>query len=254
MSAPVEPLARAEAVSVGWRGRAVLRDVTFELRAGEALALVGPNGSGKSTLLVALLGLRRPLAGSVVRSPRWRAGYVPQQAALDPLFRFSVADVVAMGSLAGRWLPGAHARERLAVAARALDAVGLAHKATEIFRDLSGGQRQRVLLARALARDPTVLVLDEPTIGLDIRAESVFLDLVRRLRSERNLAVVVVSHSLAVAASEADTIGLVHAGRVRFGSWQEILDPVVLASVYGPDLDVSEHLPDLSGRRRTVQR
>jgi zinc/manganese transport system ATP-binding protein len=240
-----ELLARAEDASVGWGRRPVLRGVSFELRRGDYLGLVGPNGSGKSTLLRALLGLAKPIEGTITRTPEWRAGYVPQRDALEPLFRFRALEVVAMAASSESWLPAAKTRRRRESAARALDAVGMAPMERRVFRDLSGGQKQRVLIARALASGPTVLVLDEPTTGMDVASESDLLELVQRLRRERDLAVVLVSHSLHVVADEAERVGLLAGDRVRFGLPQEIVSDAALSEVYGRPVEVHE----LHGRR-----
>lgn len=223
------PLLTADALAVGWAGRPVLRDVAFTLRPGDCAGIVGPNGSGKTTLLRALLGLSRPLAGRVTRSDRWRAGYVPQRDSLEPLFRFRAAEVVTMFARLGADSAAA-ARE---ASAAALRDVGMDGAADRVFRDLSGGQKQRVLLARALAVRPTVLVLDEPTTGMDIRAEAELLALVQRIRAERGLAVVLVTHSLHVVADEATVVGLLHGDRATFGAPDDVLAPEALSRIYG---------------------
>jgi len=239
------PLLEARGVAVGWGRRVVLDDVTFTLRPGEWLGIVGPNGSGKTTLLRALLGLSRPLRGEVVRGASWRAGYVPQRDSLDPLFRFSAREVVAMAAAAESWLPFSRGAERRRAADDALAAVGMSAEATTSWRDLSGGQRQRVLLARALAAAPTVLVLDEPTAGLDVRAEEEVLALVRTLRAERGLTVFHVTHALHHVADDATQVGLLADGRSVFGRTAEVLTGDRLTSLYGCAISVL----DVDGRR-----
>ena len=133
----------------------------------------------------------------------------------------------------GSWLPGAARAARRAAAEAALDAVSLGNVKRRSYTDLSGGQRQRVLLARALAAQPSVLVLDEPTSGLDVRAERDLLALVERLRAERAMACLIVTHSLDVARREADIVGLLHEGRFHIGAPAELLAPERLAEVYG---------------------
>lgn len=228
-AAPAPPLVTVAAASVGWAGRAVLRDVSFTLRRGETLGIVGPNGSGKTTLLRAVLGLARPVAGRVERSPDWRAGHVPQRDAIEPLFRFRSSEVVGMFARVG-----APSKAAASEAAReALASVGMESAAARVFRDLSGGQKQRVLIARALAVRPTVLVLDEPTTGMDVRAEAELLGLVRRVREERGLAVVLVTHSLHLVADEATTVGILHGDRATFGPPAEVLSEESLSRLYG---------------------
>lgn len=216
-------------VSVGWHGRPVLREVSFALAAGGSLGIVGPNGSGKTTLLRALLGLSRPLAGTIERGAAWRAGHVPQRDALDPVFRFSAFHVVEMFARVGT----ASAAGARAAAEDALAAVGMTAARDRAFRDLSGGQKQRVLIARALAVRPTVLVLDEPTSGMDVRAEAELLALVREIRAVRGLAVILVTHSLHVVADEADSVVILHAGRATCGVPAEVLSAASLSRTYG---------------------
>ena len=227
--AALPPLLTVVSATVGWAGRAVVRDVSFSLRPGETLGIVGPNGAGKSTLLRALLGLAEPLAGRIERAPSWRAGHVPQRDALEPLFRFRAREVVEMFARVGA-ASGAAARDE---AAAALRAVGMEAVAGRVFRDLSGGQKQRVLIARALAVRPTALVLDEPTTGMDIRAEAELLALVRSIRAERGLAVLLVTHSLHLVADEADAVGILHDGRATFGPPASVLTSESLGRIYG---------------------
>ncbi len=237
---PGELLASVDDASVGWGRRVVLRGVSFELRRGDYLGLVGPNGSGKSTLLRALLGLARPISGAIARTAAWRAGNVPQRDTLGPLFRFRAVEVVAMAARSESWLPGVRNAERRDAARAALDAVGMGERADRVFRDLSGGQKQRVLIARALASSPTALVLDEPTTGMDISAEADLLELVQRLRVERDLAVVLVSHSLHVVADEADRVGLLVGDEVRFGAPHDLVADAPLSTLYRRPVEVHE--------------
>lgn len=228
----------ATGASVGWSGRSVVAGVSFTLARGGWLGIVGPNGSGKTTLLRALLGLSRPLAGSIDRGRDWRAGYVRQSAALDPLFRFRAHDIVAMAARADTWLPFSRVGERRRAADDALRAVGAADLSARIWSDLSGGQRQRVLLARALASDPNVLVLDEPTNGLDVRAEEEFLAIVRDLRAARGLTVILVTHALHLVADDATEVGLLAGGAAVFGPADEILTAQRLTAIYGCPVSV----------------
>jgi zinc transport system ATP-binding protein len=228
-AAGTPPLLTVAGASVGWAGRTVLRDVSFSLHRGETLGIVGPNGSGKTTLLRAVLGLARPLAGRVERSAEWHAGYVPQRDAIEPLFRLRSDEVVEM--LARVVSPSAAAARE--ASREALAAVGMTAAADRVFRDLSGGQKQRVLIARALAVRPTVLVLDEPTTGMDLRAEAELLALVRQIRETHGLAVVLVTHSLHVVADEATTVGLLHGDHATFGPPADVLSETNLSRIYG---------------------
>lgn len=242
------PAFEARGLAVGRGGRPVVEGIDLAVGAGEVLGVVGPNGSGKSTFVRTLLGLLPPVAGAILRGSPFRAGYVAQSDALDPLFPFSAGEVVAMAARADAVLPLRAAGERRSIALRSLERTGAADLADRPCRDLSGGERQRVLLARALAAGPTVLVLDEPTAGLDLAAETALLALVRSLREEEGMTVVLVSHSLAAVAGEATRVLLLHGGRHREGPVEEVLVPEVLADLYGIPVRVEA----VGGRRRVT--
>jgi ABC-type Mn2+/Zn2+ transport system ATPase subunit len=199
-----ESLIALRDVSLGYDGRPVLGHVDLIIERGEFLALLGPNGAGKTTLLRGLLGLIPVLGGRIdydfnrLETP---PGYVPQRDTLDPIFPLSALEVVLMGTYAKlrpAWPAGRREHER---ARACLGEVGLAGLAHRPFWILSGGQKQRVLIARALAVDPDVLILDEPTSGIDREAEATIMGLIARLNRERNLTVVLVSHHLGLVRS-----------------------------------------------------
>lgn len=242
-----EPVFEARGLSVGYGSRPVVEGIDVALRRGEALGIVGPNGSGKSTFLKTVLGLLPPLAGTLRRGSGFRAGYVPQTDSIDPVFPFRALDVARMAARPAAALPFSEGRERERLARGAMGKVGVGDLAERPYRDLSGGQRQRVLLARALASGPTVLALDEPTTGLDLTAETALLDLVRRLRGEEGITVILVTHALANVANEATQVLLIHEGRHREGPVESILVPEVLEPLYGIRVRV-----DVVGGRRLV--
>ncbi len=166
------PLISFEGATLGYGKHVVLRDLSFEIREGDYLGLVGPNGAGKTTVLRALLRIHPPLTGTVRVAPSVRFGYVPQRDQLNLSYPLSVADVVRMGR-PPRSTRAARREDREA-ADRALEQVGLSALAGRRLTNLSGGEKQRMLLARALVSDPTVLVLDEPTNGMDLGATTRF--------------------------------------------------------------------------------
>jgi zinc transport system ATP-binding protein len=178
----------------------VLEDVHLTINQGVFACFAGPNGGGKSTLFRLILGLFPPARGTIRvlgQSPaeaRMRMGYVPQNFAFDPRFPVRVADVVRMGCL-GRSPDRKKDRETVQ---RALEEVGLAHLANQWFNTLSGGQRQRVLIARGLATEPEMLLLDEPTANVDAGAEQEILNLLETLRGK--LTVLLVTHNASVAS------------------------------------------------------
>jgi len=197
-------LIEANRVTVRLGGAAVLDRVSLTLRAGEIVTIIGPNGSGKSTLLRTLLGMQPVVAGQVTRAQGLRVGYVPQRLALDPSLPLTVRRFLS--------LP---VRCSDAEAKAVLDRVGLgnagrddgAHDVTRRqMTDLSGGQVQRVLLARALLSAPQVLLLDEPTQGLDPSGEAAFYQLIADVRAETGAAVLMVSHDLHVVMAASDRV------------------------------------------------
>ena len=237
----------------GYGRTVVLRGVQFALTAGDFVGLVGPNGAGKTTLLRGLLGLVRPQVGERRISPPGDAadvvfGYVPQEKAVDPFFPLSVLDVVLMGRY--RVLgPGRRPTPVDRQAALAcLGHVQLEHLADMSFQELSGGQKQRVLLARALATEPHVLVLDEPTSAMDLAAEKRLMAVIKEQHEAQGLTVVLATHDLNLIGRYASQIAIVAGGRVISGSPQKLLETRQLSEVYGVDL----HVHEVQGRRLIV--
>ncbi len=207
------PLLTLRDASFGYGGRAVVSGVDLTVDAGAFVGIVGHNGSGKSTLLRGVLGLIEPLAGRVERNTR-AIGYVPQRETLDALFPLRADEIVHMGAYGRlRGLRRLQAAERDR-ARTCLARVGLAERASSPFASLSGGQRQRVLLARALMVEPELLVLDEPTSGVDAESQVEIAELLHRLSTEAGTAVLMVSHDVDWVRESADTVRLVSEGRV----------------------------------------
>jgi zinc transport system ATP-binding protein len=207
-------LVEARGASFGWASRPVVGPLDLVVRRGDFLAIVGPNGSGKSTLARGLVGLLPPLAGSCVRATS-RVGFVPQREALDPVWPITVEEVVrtgAAGALSG-WR-GYSKEQRDAVRARMVE-VGVDELRAKPFRSLSGGQRQRVLVARALVARPELLVMDEPTSGVDRDAALVLRELLAALVRETGLTLVVVTHQLELVRGAATRVLRVEGGRAR---------------------------------------
>ncbi len=188
-------LIAAQDISVDLNGTEVLSHISLRLTAGEIVTVLGPNGSGKSTLLRALLGIVPLKSGSVTRAPGLRLGYVPQRLAVDASLPMTVR----------RFLSLPH-RASDAEAAAALTRVGLEGIAARQMAGLSGGQFQRVLLARALLSRPQLLVLDEPTQGLDQPGEAAFYRLIEEVRRETGAGVLMVSHDLHVVMAASDRV------------------------------------------------
>jgi ABC-type Mn2+/Zn2+ transport system ATPase subunit len=223
-------------VRLGYDGRTVLDGVSFTVEQGEFLALLGPNGAGKTTLLRAMLGLVVPLAGRIEYGFDRHAhppGYVPQRETLDPIFPLTALEVVLMGTYARlRPLQLVGARQHR-VAAACLDEVGLAATAEQPFWALSGGQKQRVLIARALASEPRVLLLDEPTSGVDPGGVTATMEVIARLNRDRGLTVVLVSHQLRLVRELVGSVVWVEGGRTVKGSTEEMLSPERVEDIFG---------------------
>lgn len=237
------PAVLVEGVSASYRRQPALHDVSFRVPHGSFAALIGPNGAGKSTLLKVLLGLQAPDEGrvEVLGAPPGDAGpgigYVPQRVVLPRGFPISALEVVLMGRYRligpGR-RPGREDRER---AWDALAQVQMSEAADRRFQDLSGGQQQRVLIARALAGDPTLLLLDEPTAGLDSGARARFYAMVCDLQHARGLTLLCATHDLDVVGDHADHLILLDRTVLLQGSPAEVLESGVLGRAYPVPVD-----------------
>lgn len=229
-------LLKLEDVSLGYRGRPVLEHVSFGVECGEFAALLGPNGAGKTTLFRGMLGLIPVLAGQIEYSFNRRAkppGYVPQKESLDPIFPLTAYEVVLMGAAARVppcWPVG---RRRRHLAADCLARVGLADAAEQPFWALSGGQKQRVLIARALAVEPQLLLLDEPTAGVDPGAEAAIIDAITRLNRDEGLTVIIVSHHMRLVRDVVRSVIWVDAGAATKGTTAEMLSSERLVDAFG---------------------
>ena len=231
-----------------------LDGLTFTVHAGEALALIGPNGSGKSTLLKGVLGILPLEAGTlnIFGTPRTAEtarslGYLPQSDEVDPEFPVSLEQVVMMGRYRrlGWWRLPARA-DRVAVA-EALRVTGLSAVATSRFGLLSGGQQQRGLLARALAANPRMLLLDEPFNGLDQPNRDALVETIRILKSN-GVAVLITTHDLVLARDVCDTVLLVNGTQIAFGTLAEVLTLENLQAAFsGVQVEVDEHTVVLPG-------
>ena len=215
---PERPLLALQQACLGYGAETVLDDVHLRIDAGEFVGLAGANGSGKTTLLRSMLGLLPPCGGSVERHlPRARLGYVPQHASLDAYFPLSVWEVAAMGAY-GRmrpWRPFPPGERRRVEGA--LVQVGLVHLTRAVFFHLSGGQRQRALIARALAVDPALLLLDEPFAGVDRDAREDIARQLEEINRRSRLAIVICSHDGDLLARSCGRVIRVSEGRVHGG-------------------------------------
>ncbi len=225
-------------LTVSYGARPAVWDVDASFPAGAISAIVGPNGSGKSTLLKAALGLVPAESGTVsvfghpLREARRRIAYVPQRESVDWDFPITVREVVAMGRYPRRgWFRRPGAEDRRAVEA-ALERVGMAPLAGRQIGRLSGGQRQRAFVARALAQDADLLVLDEPFVGIDARTEATILRILRETRDAGG-SVVMVHHDLTTVRASVDRVLLMNVRVIAEGPPAETLVPENLRRAYG---------------------
>jgi len=224
--------------------------VNLQIGTGRRIAIVGPNGAGKTTILRAILGTLDPMAGTVTIAPGLRFGYVPQRDSVDYNFPLKVIDVVLMGRYDRVGLGRRPTKADHDLALQSLEHVGISALAERPLGSLSGGQKQRTLIARALVGQPTVLILDEPTNGMDLVATTQILSLIRELHERDNLTVLMVSHALNEVANYVERIALTVERGFRIGTVGEIMTEQTLTEMYGIPVDVDE----MHGHRIVVAR
>ncbi len=244
------PPFKVQKLSFAYNHRSVLRDVSFLVERGDFVGIIGPNGSGKSTLLKLLLGLLKPTSGSieVFGKPldefrEWaRIGYVSQRAThFDLGFPATVREVVSLGRCARAGLFHYLKRRDGRAIEEALEAVGMADMQDRLIGNLSGGQQQRVFIARALAQDPEVLVLDEPTIGVDQEAHHMFFRLMQSLHDHKKLTIIMVSHEVDVVLTEVTRLVCINQALLFFGTPQQCLKDNCLVELYGEGFQQVSH-------------
>lgn len=199
-------------------GQAVLSDIDLNIHEGDYLGIIGPNGSGKTTLVKIILGLLEPNSGEIkiFGVPReqfrdwYKIGYVPQKVHVDPLFPVTVYETVSMGRYTGKKFWQALNRHDHTHIKRALEAVGMWELKDRRVADLSGGQLQRVFIARAIATEPKVIFLDEPTVGVDMETQTQFYHLLKKLNHEMDLTLVLISHDIETLAQETTEVACVN--------------------------------------------
>ena len=219
-----EPLIRLQQVSVGFRQESVLENVQLTVNAGEIVTLIGPNGAGKTTLVRAVLGLLKPDSGSVWRKPRLRIGYMPQKLTVDPTLPLSVLRFL-------RLVPGVDRHTALA----ALAEVGAEQVIDSPLQNISGGELQRVLLARALLREPELLVLDEPVQGVDVAGQAELYRLITQLRDRHGCGVLMVSHDLHLVMSTTDQVVCLNRHVCCSGHPEQVSGDPAFVELFGQD-------------------
>lgn len=232
-----EPVLQVRGLTFGYGRELVLDHVDLDIHDRDFLAVIGPNGGGKTTLIKAILGLLRPWSGEVVsRIPRGHMGYVPQFSTFDRSFPLRVRDVVLMGKLGRRGLLRRYTREDREEVEHVLERMKLLDVARAHVAEVSGGQLQRVLIARALAGDPGILFLDEPTASIDAESREVLRGILEELN--QRIPVVVVTHDVTSISSMVQQIACIN--RRLFYHGTEITEEV-LEEVYGCPVELVAH-------------
>jgi zinc transport system ATP-binding protein len=236
-------------VSLQREGEVILDRIDLRVEQGDFLGIIGPNGAGKTTLLRIILGLQPLSSGTVILFGQpvetfrdWaRLGYIPQRVALDPRFPATVAEVVASG-LTGRTglfrSPGPDASRAVE---EALQLVGMAHHRQRLVGRLSVGQQQRALIARALVTRPELLLLDEPTGGIDPEAQEQFYELLQTLNRSHAVTLILVTHDIAVVGSAVRKLACLNRRLVFHGEPKEFLSDAALSSLYGAPVHLLSH-------------
>ncbi|MCC6502671.1 MAG: metal ABC transporter ATP-binding protein [Deltaproteobacteria bacterium] len=228
-------------VSFGYAGNPILQDITFDVREGEYLGIIGPNGGGKTTLFKVILGLLVPQKGEVriygepLESFRKKhvIGYVPQRSLSDYYFPATVEEVVRSGRTARLGLLKRFAREDAGAIERVMEVTDVATLRKRLIGQLSGGERQRVFIARALASDPKILILDEPDVGVDVSAQEKFYSFLENLNTGSGLTILLISHDIDVVAHQARSILCLNRRLVCHGPPKDFITEDYMQKLYG---------------------
>jgi zinc transport system ATP-binding protein len=235
-------LIRMENASFSFNAEPALDHISLDVNEGDYLGIIGPNGGGKTTLLRLMLGLIKPSGGKVELFGRpvntfrdWsRIGYIPQKAThIESRFPFTVAEVVSLGLVSkARLFRNLGFVDKDAVD-RALEQVHMLRYGKRLITELSGGQQQRVFIAKGLVSNPRILILDEPTVGVDLKSQDEFYQLLSNLNKEEGITLVLVSHDIDVIANEVKSVACVNQTLIYHGEPQEFIKGEYLEKLYG---------------------
>lgn len=244
------PLFDVERLSFERRGNLVLNNASFTILPGEYCAVIGPNGGGKTTLIRLLLGLEKPTSGTIrlfgteqKRFKAWsRIGYVPQRSALiDSAFPATVREVVGMGRYAQRGVFGFESSEDKRAIEEAMELMGVSDLSERLIGNLSGGQRQRVMIARALASNPEVLIVDEPNTGVDVESQHRFYELLRHLNRTKKVSILFITHDIGVIAEDITRVLFVNQTLLVSQNPAEMIRCDEMSRLYGTPAHVVCH-------------
>ena len=229
LAVSADPLIQVQDIEVRAGRKVLVEGVSLAIASGEVVTIIGPNGAGKTTLIKAVLGLLEPSAGSVIRKPDLRIGYMPQRLAVDQNMPLTVRRFLG---LAGKYEPGT--RDRV------LEETGISHIVDNSIHDISGGEWQRILLARALLRDPDLLVLDEPVQAVDVAGQADLYRLIGEIKESHNCAILMVSHDLHMVMSSTDRVVCINTHLCCAGHPDAVSQDPSYVALFGPS--VAENL------------
>lgn len=245
-----ENIIELQNVNAAYGSDMVLQNINLAVKRGDFLGIIGPNGSGKTTLLKIILGILTPKTGTVnlfgkksFEFKDWqRIGYVPQKAGSNLMkFPITVWETVSLGRISPkRWIDFERAIDTRAIE-NALEAVDMLPHKQRLLSELSGGQVQRVFIAKALASHPELLVLDEPTVGVDTESQAKFYDLLKDLNREKGLTLILVSHDIDVVAHEVSSVACINRTIISHGKPKDILKGDFMKKLYGEHLRMVVH-------------
>jgi ABC-type Mn2+/Zn2+ transport system ATPase subunit len=227
-------------LTIGYGGRPLLSAIDLSINHADFWGIVGLNGAGKTTLIKTILGIIPPIRGQIERAHGLTFGYVPQRGVIDDIYPLTALEVVLMGRYPRVGLFKRVTRSHRELARRYMERVGIVDLAERPFRWLSGGQKQRALIARGLATEPDMLILDEPTDGMDIAGEAGIMELMSEVRRQSARTILMITHNLNVVANYAQHLMIIHGGEDLFiaGTTEELLSSQTLRDVYQLRLDV----------------
>jgi ABC-type Mn2+/Zn2+ transport system ATPase subunit len=243
------PLITFTGVSLGYGKKKILENLNFDIFSNDFLGIIGPNGAGKTTLLKGILGLIKPTSGTITsKDPHIKFGYVVQRQFVDQVFPLTAREIVSMGRYRNIKLGRGLRKGDWDFVNHALEIAGVSSVAHQTYRSLSGGQKQRVLIARALASEANILILDEPTNDMDIKGETQIMELIKRIHAERSVTVVIVSHLLHNIINYVQRLACVTRDKFFIQSIEEATTGHYLSEVFDSPIKVGE----VSGKKVVI--
>ncbi|GAX62706.1 ABC-type Mn/Zn transport system, ATPase component [Candidatus Scalindua japonica] len=244
-----QSLINFKGVYLGYGKKCILENLNFDIHSNDFLGIIGPNGSGKTTLLRGILGLIKPASGTITsKSDHIRFGYVIQRQFVDEVFPLTAREIVSMGRYRKIRLGSRLSKVDWEYVNHALEIAGVNSIAHQTYRSLSGGQKQRVLIARALASEANILILDEPTNDMDIKGETQIMELIKKIHSEQNVTVVIVSHLLHNIINYVKRLAFITKDKFYIHPIQEAIKNKYLSEVFDSHVKVGE----VSGKKVVI--